>query len=233
MGCKAGNLIELSSSTIGSLGAKTMRSSATKLKLSGSGMANLALSKSGNDFTFSVGQHSYKCPWFVADFLSPRIGRLHSTDPTLNEFVIQTEDPEHQFEQFLLIGAGGSINVNESSSDFFGSVASELGNFELYCSVHDRFKTNDTVSTIIERFRDCDFANISSMETIEFVAVHFLEFEPWFLKELPVSVLSQILQHPSLTLRNEDCLLDFLISQIESNRSFVELLEFVQFEFLT
>jgi hypothetical protein len=45
--------------------------------------------------------------------------------------------------------------------------------------------------------------------------------------------VSQILNHPSHRLKTEDCLFEFVISQIKSNRSFVQVLEFIRFEFLT
>jgi hypothetical protein len=98
-------------------------------------MANIAASKAENDFTFSVGGESYNCPWFVADFLSPRIGKLHSLDPTMNEFVIETEDPGHDFETFLRLGRGLEVEVNERNRRFLLSVSSELGNCELYSSL--------------------------------------------------------------------------------------------------
>jgi hypothetical protein len=42
-----------------------------KIKLSASGMANIAKSRSSSepDFTFIVGEHRYNCPWFVAGFI--------------------------------------------------------------------------------------------------------------------------------------------------------------------
>jgi hypothetical protein len=84
-----------------------------KLLLSATGMRNIAQSKAENDFTFIVGDVSYQCPWFVAAFLSPRIGELHSMDPTVNEYLIETKDPEHQFEEFLSFGRGEFVQVRE------------------------------------------------------------------------------------------------------------------------
>jgi hypothetical protein len=105
-----------------------------KLKLRGSGMTNITPAKSENDFTCIVGQDTYQCPWFVADFLSPRIGQIHSIDPTLNEIVIKAEDSDHEFEEFLHFGDGFGIEVNETNRHFLLSTGSELGNFELYFS---------------------------------------------------------------------------------------------------
>jgi hypothetical protein len=210
-----------------------MTTIARQLKLSASGMANIAPSKTENDFTFIVGNDSYPCPWFVAAFLSPRIGHLHSIDPTFNELEIETEDPDHQFESIVSIGRGGSIDIIESNSRFLASVASELGNFELYFSVHDLMQTNGTVSTFCEHFKDWGFTDHFSDDAIDFLAVHFWEFDKSFQSGLPISVLSQIFGHPSLRVESEDWLLDFIVSQIEWNPTFAVLLEFVRFDYLT
>jgi hypothetical protein len=204
-------------------------------------MANITSSKIENDFTFIVGNDSYACPWLVAAFLSPRIGRLHSTDPTLNEITIETKDPEHQFESILSIGRGESIEVNESSIRFVASIASELGNFELYFSVHELIdrKVTGPVSEFCEHFKDWGFVGDFSDEAIDFLAVRFFEFEKSFQSGLPFSVLSRIFGHPSLRVESEDWLFEFIISQLESNpnpdskSNYIGLLEFVRFEYLT
>jgi hypothetical protein len=197
-------------------------------------MANIAPSKTENDFTFVVGDDSYQCPWFVADFLSPRIGHLHSLDPTINEFVIETEDPEHQFASLLSLGRGESLAVPEPNLPFLASVASELGNCELYFSVHNVQQKAVTVSTFCEHFKDCDFVDNFSKEAIEFLAAHFFEFEQSFLTGLPIELLTQILGDESLTIESEDSLFEFVLSRLELNPSSATvLLEFVRFEFLT
>jgi hypothetical protein len=154
-----------------------MATPSPKLKLTASGMANIAPSKTENDFTFIVGHDTYQCPWFAADFLSPRIGQIHSIDPTVNEFVIETEDPDHQFEQFLHFGHGFGIEVNETNCRFLLSIASELGNFELYFSLHDLVETNVTVAALSQHFGDWTIGGHFSDQTIEFLSVHFDGFQ--------------------------------------------------------
>jgi hypothetical protein len=58
------------------------------------------------NFTFMVGDERYPCPSFVAEFLSPRVISLRSQDITIDEFSIETKDPDHQFGNFLSIGFG-------------------------------------------------------------------------------------------------------------------------------
>jgi hypothetical protein len=204
-----------------------------KLKLSASGMRNIAQSKAENDFTFIIGDASYKCPWFVATFLSPRIGQLRSMDPTVTEYVIETEDPEHQFEEFLSLGRGDFIEVSERSRQFLISVSSELGNFELYFSIHDWLQQTVTVPGFCQLLSGSETEDYFSEKSIEFLAVHFNELVQSVLIGLPISVLSRILSHPSLTLESEDSLYEFVISQFESHPDSLSLLAHVRFEFLS
>jgi hypothetical protein len=108
-----------------------------------------------------------------------------------------------------------------------------LGNFELYFAIHGLLQTNATVSSFIEDLKDWSYGENFSAQMIEFLAVHFFEIGLSFLSDLPVSVLSQVLHHTALTLKSEDYLLEFIFSGIESRPRFVELLELVEFEFLT
>jgi hypothetical protein len=150
----------------------------------------------------------------------------------MNEFVIETEDVEHDFETFLGLGRGVEVEVNERNRRFLLSVASELGNCEVYFALWASLQTNVTVCKFCEDFECAEIGAMFSEKAIEFLAVHFFELDRSFQNDLSFSVLYQILGHPSLALETEDSLLEFIISQSESNRESVSLLEFVRFEFL-
>jgi hypothetical protein len=205
----------------------------TKVKLTASGMANIATSKTENDFSFLVGDTAYSCPWFVANFLSPRVAHLHSIDPSVDQFVIKTDDPDHQFKEILSFGRGLAVDVNETNRAFLASVASELGNYELYFALHEPFQTNLQVSTFCELFPPCDIGEALPEKAVEYLAEHFHDLESSFLNEFPISGLTQILSHPSLRLLSEDSLYEFLSSHFDSNPCYIGLLELVRFEFLT
>jgi hypothetical protein len=203
-----------------------------QLKLGASGLANIANSEPDNDFAFLVGDRSYNCPWFIAAFLSPRIAQLHSNDPTMNEFVIETEDCEDEFGAFLSIGRGESVEVDEGNLRFLFSVARELGNFELSFSLQEVLQTTVPISGFAEHFKSLELGEDLSESAIEFLSIHFFEFEKSFLKYLPISVLCGILSHRSLRVESEDWLVKFIMSEIDSIGNAVLLLEFVRFEFL-
>jgi hypothetical protein len=72
-----------------------------EVNISARGLDKLRTSRIEKDFTFIVGEHHYNCPWFIAEFLSPRVNDLRSKDVTMNEFLIETEDPGRFFENIL------------------------------------------------------------------------------------------------------------------------------------
>jgi hypothetical protein len=72
----------------------------------------------------------------VANFLSPRISQRQAVDPSINEFYIETEDPNEQFEEFLSFGIGSTVGVTDSNLSFLVSLARELNNLELYSIIY-------------------------------------------------------------------------------------------------
>jgi hypothetical protein len=90
-----------------------------------------------------------------------------------------------------------------------------------------------TVSTFCGLFTSSETDESFWEKGMEFLASHGCELSQTFLCDLPISVLSRILEHASLTLKSEDSLYDFAISQIDSRPDSIGLLAYVRFEFLT
>jgi hypothetical protein len=102
-------------------------------------MANIAASKKENDFMFIDGATRYDCPWFIADFISPRIRRLQAADPTMREFVIGTSDTHGDFSDFISLGRGSAVSLTSANRPFLLSVCGELENYELYWLMQEDF----------------------------------------------------------------------------------------------
>jgi hypothetical protein len=117
-----------------------------EVNISARGPKKLENSRIEKDFTFLVGEDHYNCPWFIAEFLSPRRSQLCSNAITVNEFVIETKDPDKLFELILSIGYGSNTIVTETTFSFFVSIAKELFNWELYFVWHSVFQANVSVS---------------------------------------------------------------------------------------
>jgi hypothetical protein len=87
--------------------------------LSARGLANVAVRDWSHDFMFIVGDHSYRCPSSVAQFLSPRVAMLHSIDDTIDEIRIDVEDGDELFGSVLEAAQCGGIAVSGERSDQF------------------------------------------------------------------------------------------------------------------
>jgi hypothetical protein len=79
-----------------------MSGSPLPVSLSAKALQKLGRINHKRDFSFacSVGDERYPCPSFVAVFLPPRITSLPLQDITINEFSIETADPNHLVSEF-------------------------------------------------------------------------------------------------------------------------------------
>jgi hypothetical protein len=164
------------------------------LKLSASGLGHIAASKSENDFSFVVGDERYDCPWFIANFVSRKVARLHEVDPSVRELSVETEDREHEFGTFLSLGRGIGVRVSESNRLFLLSLARELESFELYFAIQDHLTDNHSISAFCADFRSSGSFDLVSDRAVDFLASHFFEIPSFhccyahFITRLPSSV---------------------------------------------
>jgi hypothetical protein len=197
------------------------------------GLRNIQLSPATSEFCFSVGNSLYPCPSYVADFVSPRIARFHSIDPTINEFEISTPDPDIQFGQVLSLGHGEDLYVSHATQPFFLSIVSELENIELFQRVMKSFGSDATVSTIISRYCGLRTFSLPCDREAKFLASHFSELSSFEVAQLSHTDLERILSHPQLRVPDEDWLYRFVECQSENDVNSLNLFEFVRFEFVS
>jgi hypothetical protein len=167
----------------------------------------------------------------VSDFLSPRVARLHSVDPSVLDYFVETLDPHHQFKSFRFLGSGSVPIANEGRSGFLLSVSRELGNSELYFAILDHVQGELTLSKALNQVTG--FPDFASERFISFLASHFSELGATALAELPISALFRVVSHHSLTVTSEDAALDFVSSQVSVNPEYFNLLRLMRLEFLS
>jgi hypothetical protein len=204
-----------------------------EMKLTANGMANIPSAKIQNDFEFVVGGHRYGCPWFVADFISPAVARLHALDTSLSEFCIEIDGPHEQFNQWLSLGFGSTIQVSEANLSFFCSICRELGNIEAYESLSKHFQRPLTTSNAFEQLRGCDFFDCDRQPIIEFIASHFFEFGSSIESAVSSAVFDAVLSHPSLQVLSEDALYDIISSRFDLDADYFALVEYIRFEYVS
>lgn len=89
------------------------------------------------DFTFIVNNEKFYTNKIIADMLSPVISRHHLTDPTLNEFTIQTKSRGH-FQFFLDLLNFEEIEIPESEKVFVIEISTILKNEEINIKIKDK-----------------------------------------------------------------------------------------------
>jgi hypothetical protein len=198
-----------------------------------SGLLNVSVPPSQNDFTFVVGNVQYQCPAFVASCMSPLILYLRTSDPCVSEFVIETADPRHYFPQLLRCARGEPFLVDSSNGVFLLSVLRKLDNAEMYSFVLRSLEGHLTLTNITSRLANKDFLSFSSDEEISFLASNFHCLPEDVLNQLSPAHLIEMLQSNSLRLKSEDALYDFIASRGDDDVDYYDLLEFVRFDFLT
>jgi hypothetical protein len=203
------------------------------LALSASGLKNIPHREELDDFEFIVGDAHYRCPWFIADFLSPRIAHLHKIDNTICTYVIETKDPKSEFPGFLSLGRGGTIKMERGSLSFYDSLSEELENAELSAIVCERRNDPITASNVFWRLRRRFNFHFDISKEVEFIASHFHQVDTSELKKFDVGILSEILSSKLLKIKSEDWLCDLIWSLVETDQINFTLFQFVSFEFVS
>jgi hypothetical protein len=203
------------------------------LSLSVKGLQRLEGLNHERDFTFIVGEERYSCPSFVAEFLSPRVSSLRSQDITIDEFAIETADPDHLFGTLISMGFGHEICLSEKDLKLVRSVCGELCNYELFENTVKHAKGAIAEGELKARLdflskidSTCDF-------DVSVIASHFYEFAVDDFDGLSVSFLEAILRHAGLVVLDEDSVFEVVHRRASADSSYFVLLELVRFEFLS
>ena len=141
------------------------------------------------------------------------------------------------FQEFLELAYFSNVKIDSKRQNFFSEYFFELGNTEEYFNIQREFLKTLTTENVIDRLhsiienslkKSTDFIEIKN-EMINFAALHFESINHDQLKTLDISTLDSILSNESLKLRDEDSLLDFILSLYEDNCEYSVLFEYVQF----
>jgi hypothetical protein len=201
-----------------------------EMKLSAEGMKNIPLELLQNDFAFVVGSKTYQCPRLIATFLSPKVARYCKQDPTISEYCLETEDRRNQFPDFLSLGYGSSIVVTEENRRYLLSVARELENTDLHFSILSQMEEGLSVEKVCALGgSDPVFFETLSDNGIGFLASHLWALDWPTLNNIPLSILFDIFEHPSLRIQTENWLYYLLFYQLSRGREYFRLFRFVVF----
>lgn len=197
--------------------------------LTANGLRNSAKLNIEPDFNFNVGKHQYKCSKTLASFISPKISNLLLNDITVSDFFIDHPDKNNEFNQILSLMTGSTLSLTNDNKNYLLSMAVQLGNEEIISLIMDdteNINNNNVIQRIILRYSN----NFQYIDEAKYLALHFDDFSVESLQSLDIDVLNTVLIQDSLSIFNEDSLLEKIISLGEK---YYPLLDNVQIEYLT
>jgi hypothetical protein len=183
-------------------------------------------------FEFVVGDVTFSCHRFIADFLSPKIGEMHSIDPNCSSYNVTLPDPHGFFPSVLGLALGKAVDINETNCDFISEVAQELENIELYLLAEEQLRECPG-GRVVPRFRARKRLGLDCEKEAETVASQFFSIASEVMDLLNASEMSEILAHPALKIESEDQLYSLIAARFDRHPDFFKLLEYVRFEFLS
>jgi hypothetical protein len=145
----------------------------------------------------------------------------HTTDASINEYTVETKDPDNQFPLFESLGSGVIIHVTLENRRFLFSLSRELNNSDIFSSLLGHFH--------LPAEQICD---LLEDDAIPFLASEFYRLNDSQLEQIPISVLYNILSHPSLIIQNESALSSYISSRHSCDPEYCALFQFIRFEYL-
>ena len=221
--------------------------STKSLILSSSGLKNLVSGASlEEEFSFIFSGQNIKMKTFFAEFISPKISKLHYSDPTINSICLTDYNScnklsESVLTKFQLLSCGESIEITQEESFQMKIISILLDNKDLYNKLVDLY-TNEINETNLEQYLTnlSILSNISPAfdcfnynNIIDFVSSHFYSIDKMKLKNLPKTIIYSIISNQNLKIKSEDSLFDFINELFENDEekdfdiiSFYEEIEF-------
>lgn len=207
-----------------------------RVTLTTTGLSNINQAILPKDFTLFIGKKQHKMNTIIANILSPRIANLCSTDPTIDAFKIDVNDPNNYFNQFESLILKGKAIFPGDQIRFFMKIANELGNEEILGQLYPKFREREklTDDNIIDEIIFAEATCIDLAPLIEYAAARFHAILNKIDNRLSFDIIFQILSNDNLSLKNETQLFDFIMNQIHiRGPEFKQLLSFVELAYLS
>lgn len=200
-------------------------------KISASGLKNIILNNSFDDeFTFIIGNEEIHMKKIFADFISPRISRIHHADPTIDSFCFDNYITENQkakiteifptnlLHKFEEISRGNPIEVDPETSVKLLILSVILDNSEIYDGMNDLFanEINQTkIEFILQFFQlfettKTTFSIFNPAKFYDIISSNFHSIDENQLLQLPKTVIYSIISNEHLKVKSEDSLFDFI-----------------------
>ena len=126
---------------------------ANSIKLQTDSILQVPLQNYQKDFTFIVNSERFETSTFAAELLSAQISKIHLSDPTINEFLINTEQ-DGNFQHILNLVNYNTNDISEDEIPFLGEILEKLNNNMIQIQLPEVSLTKDNVIDLI-----CQYEN--------------------------------------------------------------------------
>lgn len=206
----------------------------SEVQLKVSSIKNVPLQTYSNDFSFIVNGKEFKTSHLLSDLLSPKICQIHTSDPTFDQFTINTQY-SGDFSHILQLNNFTTQKISDDELEFFIEVIEILGNesFNVISSDEITELTNNNVLKYIKKHEQHEnFYYNRFCEEIEYLSSNFYELyekNEEEIKSLKFSTISRILRSSNLHLIDEDQIVTFLNNLYEIDNEYSILYDVVIF----
>lgn len=203
-----------------------------KIKIEPSCLLTVPLQTYDNNFSFIVNGEEFKTSRLISDLLSPVICKIHSNDPTVDTFTINTSQ-SGDFSHILNIFNFTENGIPISEVPFIREVIKILGNDSIECQENSEITVENVLSFIKQHEQNSNFFNKRLSKEIDFTSQHFFELcktQEEEIMNLSMNTLIRILNNDNLQLNTEDQLLTFINNLYKSDTKYSILYETVLFE---
>ena len=178
-------------------------------------------------FTFIVNNERFATTRLIADLLSSKIRRIHHADPTLNEYILNTQN-QGNFSSFLKLVNFDKNEISEKDIPFILEIITELGydSFRITFSDDATKITNENVLSLLEEYIKYGLINQKKEKLINYIAAHFGEIIDEKNEEIikiDPDLLEEILNNRKLKINDEDQLLHLINSLYSKNKKYSNL----------
>ena len=228
--------------------------SSKTLVLTSNGLKNVIVSPSNNEeFSFIFSKESITIPKIFAQFISPKICKLHKTDQTIQSISFTDELKDTSLSKNALsiiksLSMGETVEIKEEEVFELQIISILLENEELFIKINESFHKDlgeNNIDQYLNNLQILDKITTNSnlfnySDIVKFISKHFYLIDKEKLFQLPKRVLYSIISNESLTIESEDSLFDF-INQLFNNQEkeenpeidFITFLEQIYFENLS
>ena len=223
------------SNSLPALTVDSLRSSS--LLLTCAGFSHVDWRNAGTDFEFVCGNHgAVRVHPVLAELLSPKVARIRRGDAGAARYVFRDDSP-CVFDAFAALverlQRGQRLHVDKSNFEGLVRVSCELESEEIFSSMLGMVDLG--ALDVDEALKILMIKGVAAQcdELVKAVAEKFHELSEESLAAIDLGTATALLSHPSLRVRDEDSLYEFVSRRARDDTAFVCLFEFLYFEYLS